>query len=173
MLPWKKRSTKGNALRIAHEHKQAEECAPESSNNNIPLENMNTLPDGETSASSVAKRTVMLDNIKMRVQRELSARESERLDCVAAQLVKCYSDTEGAKNNRLVGNNHLNDNIDVFSYDEPAEEKIVEITCFPFVNASFDPAALGVSVSIVQIPQPMRGIEPVEFAGVEGREGDG
>ena len=79
---------------------------------------------------------------------------------------------EGAKNNGLVSN-YLNDNIDVFPYDEPVEENIVEITCFPFDDASFDPATLGVSVSIVEIPEPMRGIEPVEFAGVEGQEGDG
>lgn len=79
---------------------------------------------------------------------------------------------EGAKNNGLVSN-YLNDNIDVFPYDEPVEENIVEITCFPFDDASFDPATLGVSVSIGQIPEPMRGIVPVEFAGVEGREGDG
>ena len=81
-------------------------------------------------------------------------------------------DAGGATNNRLVSN-YLNDNIDVFPYDEPAEEKIVQITCFPFNDASFGPATLGVSVSIGQIPEPMRGIVPVEFAGVEGREGDG
>ena len=82
-------------------------------------------------------------------------------------------DAEGAKNSRLVGN-YLNDNIDVLPYDEPVEENIVKITRFPFDDASFDPATLGVrSVSIVQIPEPMRGIEPVEFAGFGRQEGDG
>jgi len=81
-------------------------------------------------------------------------------------------DAEGAKNNRLVSN-YLYDNIDVFPYDEPAEENIVKITCFPFDDASFDPATLGVSVSIVEISEPMRGIEPVEFAAFGRQEGDG
>jgi len=91
---------------------------------------------------------------------------------LAVEGVRCHLGAEGAKNNGLVSN-YLNDNIDVFPYDEPVEENIVEITCFPFDDASFDPATLGVSVSIVEISEPMRGIEPVEFAAFGRQEGDG
>ena len=86
--------------------------------------------------------------------------------------VRGYLDAGGAKNSRLVSN-YINDSIDVFPCDEPADEKTVETACFPFDDASFDPAALGVRVGIGQIPEPMRGIEPVEFAGFGRQEGDG
>lgn len=59
----------------------------------------------------------------------------------------------------------------VFLYDGLSEENIVEITHFPFDDASFDPVALIASIS--HIPEAMRNIEPAELPGIGGQEENG